>query len=841
MRIVAQHFLRGPNLYSRGSCFLVELDLEDLDGVSSKQIAGFSERLCEIIPTLHEHRCPTGHAGGFVERLRAGTSMAHIVERVAIELQCLAGTRVGFGRTRLACGKPRHYRVVCAYQLTHVVEYAMEIAIGLLTALGHGQSYDLKTRLESLCAVANKHTIGASTRAVVEAAATRGIPVLRITEDADLFQLGWGSRRKLLRATITGEAAHIAVKIASDKHLTRILLDEASLPVPQAEIVISVDEALRAAREMCGSVTIKPLDADQGEGVTVGICGEEAIGRAFEQARRFSRKVIVEAFIEGHDFRVLVIGGRIAAAARLHPPRLIGAGTRTIRQRVELENPDPACGDGDANLSTGSAAEDVTDLVHPDTRDICIRAARKIGLDIAGIDLVCADISQPLKAQRGAIIEVNAAPGIRMHEFPAQGKPRDIRGAIVESMFDPGDTGRIPVIAVTGTNGKTTTTLLISHGLRLAGLNTGTTTTEGIFINGRAVDIGDCTGYWSARTLLTSAEVDAAVLETARGGILKRGLAFDHCDVGVLLNVTNDHLGLDGVETLADMTRVKAIVVRCATRAAVLNAEDPRCVAVAGSLISGCQVFYFSMDPDNAVLQRHLEEGGRAVYLQDALLVLAEGKGRRPLLEVNSMPIAMRGHARHNIANALAAAAALSAAGHGPELIVSALASFTSDAKHNPLRCNVFDVQGVTVIVDYAHNTVACKALTAMARSMLDSPGARLLAVATAPGDRRPGDLFEVGQVYGAGVDELIVYESNQRGRGEGETSRLILDGARSAAAGRLVCSEADVRDAVALGLSHCRKGDVLVFTCADTLEHLVEAVRRTDPKAAEKIAQEIA
>ncbi len=543
MKVVGKHFLRGPNLYSRGPCFLALLDLQDLDEVSSQQIPGFSERLCELIPTLHEHRCSPRHPGGFVERLRDGTYLAHIVEHVTIELQCLAGTRVGFGRARRVRGKPRHYRVVCAYQLAHVVERAMELAIELLTALARGDRFDLQTPLAALRAIAEKRAIGTSTRAVIEAAAKRGIPILRITEEANLFQLGWGSRQRRLQATVTGDTGHVAVKIASDKHLTKALLSEANLPVPQGDTVTTIDEALRTARRLRGPVTIKPLNANQGKGVTVAARSKEEITQAFEQARRFSRTVIVESFIKGHDYRVLVTGGRVAAAARRRPPCVTGDGAKTIRELVELENLDPARGEGhasiltkipldeharavldkqglnfdsvpdagtvvvlrgNANLSTGGTAEDVTDLVHPQTRDICIRAAHKIGLDVTGIDLVCTDIGQPLQAQRGAIIELNAAPGIRMHEFPSRGKPRDAGGAIVESMFEPGDKGRIPVIAVTGTNGKTTTTLLISHAVQLAGLNTGTATSEGIFINGCAVDKGDCTGYWSARTLLTS-------------------------------------------------------------------------------------------------------------------------------------------------------------------------------------------------------------------------------------------------------------------------------------------------------------------------------------------------
>jgi cyanophycin synthetase len=877
MKIVAKHLLRGPNVYSRRPCYLVVLDLEDLDEVSSARIPGFVERLCALLPTLHEHRCSPRRPGGFVERLHDGTYMAHIAEHVAIELQCLAGTPVGFGRARSVRDQARHFRVVCAYKVEQVVTRAMEIAVDLVETLARGKEFDLQSPLAALRAIAEQHAVGTSTRAVIDAAARRGIPVTRVTEEANLFQLGWGSRQKRLLATVTEDTGHIAVRIAADKHLTKVLLAEANLPVPRGEVVSSAEEAVRAARRLRAPAAIKPLNGNHGKGVTVDVRGQTEVTAAFETARRHSRQVIVETFVRGEDHRILVAGGKVVAAARRQAPRVTGDGVKTIRELVEIENLDPARGEGhaniltkialdeharavlskqgldfdsvlpagqlailrgNANLSTGGTAEDVTDRVHPETRHICVRATQKIGLDVAGIDLVCDDISKPLQEQGGAIIELNAAPGIRMHQYPSRGQPQDAGAAIAESMFPMGDRGRIPVLAVTGTNGKTTTTLLISHALGLSGLTVGTTTTEGIFVKGRMISKGDCTGYWSARTVLGSPDVDAAVLETARGGILKRGLAFDRCDVAVVLNVSSDHIGLDGVETVADMARVKGVVARCATRAAVLNAEDPHCAAMARRLLRGCEPFFFSMNPDHPVLLQHLDRGGRATYLESGQLILARGGERRVLLESATMPMAMNGHARHNVANALAAAAALTAFGHPPEAIVAALQSFTCDAKQNPLRCNAFDVHGVKVIVDYAHNKVACEALTTMTRSML-GPDARAVGVVTAPGDRRAADLFEIGKVYGGGFDELIVFDSNPRGRNKGETPALILEGARSSAAGRGLHDESDVRDALALGLSLCRPGDVLVYTCPDTIEHLVDAVRRTDPACADRIARE--
>jgi cyanophycin synthetase len=492
---------------------------------------------------------------------------------------------------------------------------------------------------------------------------------------------------------------------------------------------------------------------------------------------------------------------------------------------------------GNANLSTGGTAEDVTDLLPESTRRLCVRAAAKIGLDVAGIDIVCRDIAVPLDEQGGAVIEVNAAPGIRMHQHPSSGQARDAGESIVEGMFGHDD-GRIPVVALTGTNGKTTTTLLMAHTVRLAGRVTGVTTTHGVYIDGKQVASGDCTGYWSARTVLASPDVEFAVLETARGGILKRGLAFDRCDVGIVLNVAADHLGLDGVDTIEDLAQVKAVVPMSASRAVVLNAEDPLCVAMARRIHPDVEIIYFAMEADNPVLLRHLEEGGRATYFQDNAVVVADATYHQELLRVESMPIAFGGRARYNIANALAAAAGLMASGFSNLQIATGLSTFVSDGKTNPLRTNVFDVRGVTVIVDYAHNKAAYAALVEMARALL--PG-QLVGIVTAPGDRRDADLMDVGRVCGAGFDELVVYDSAPRGRAAGAAVDLILRGAEEVVGvSDTLHRELDVGKAIRLGLSLCGRGDVLVFACGTSLDVFVEAIREMDPESAQKIAAQV-
>jgi cyanophycin synthetase len=861
MKIAEQRFLRGPSLYAATPCLLAVLDL-----AGQQDAAGLGARLLALLPAM-----PAEAAA----RLSDCQAAHEALEPVVMELQRLAGAPGAFGTTKLDPAKPGRAKVVCGYTVEQVAGQALRTAAALIDACARHDAFDLDAALADLRDTAQRHAIGTSTAAVLAAAHRRGIPSLRLTEDANLFQLGWGSRQKRLQATITGATNHVAVGIASDKQLTKTLLDQAGVPVPAGASVTTLDAALREARRIKGPVTVKPLDANQGKGVTVNCTSPGDMARAFAFAQKYGRHVIVEEYLRGRDYRVLVTGRKVAAAAWRRPPHVTGDGVSTVRALVDAENRNPARGDGhtniltkiplddlalqvlagqdygldsvpaagahvdlrgNANLSTGGTAEDVTDLLPEETRDICIRAARTIGLDVAGIDIVCQDIARPLRAQKGGIIEVNAAPGIRMHQYPSRGTPRDAGAAIVDALFGEDD-GRIPVVAVTGTNGKTTTSLLIAHATRLAGLRTGVTTTEGVYIDGERIVKGDCTGYRSARTVLASPDVDFAVLETARGGIVKRGLAFDRCDVAVVLNVSADHLGLDGIDTVAELARVKSVVAKRAHSAVVLNAEDDHCVAMAADLAHGVEVLYFSLDPDSPVLLRHVENGGRAAYLEDNAIVLANGTCHEALLDVRTMPCTLKGAARYNIANGLAAAAALVATGFSSEEIAAGLRSFVSDWKHNPLRSNVFDVDGVTVIFDYAHNAAAYAALAETARAM--TPG-RLVGVVAAPGDRRDDDLVAIGETCAAGFDELVVYETENRGRAAGDVAALLVRGARL---GRFDADhlrvELNVHEAIRAGLARCVPGDVLVFGCGSALTELTDAIRPTSPATARRIEAE--
>ncbi|MRX10098.1 cyanophycin synthetase [Pseudoduganella sp. FT25W] len=878
MNIVKQHVLRGPNLYSNQPCLLTVIDLQELRDHDTAALPGFNERLLALLPSLYDHRCSVGQYGGFVQALNQGANLAHVVEHVTIALQCLAGTPTYLGRTHEVRGMPGHYRVVSSFELEHVAIDACDLAMSLVRGLA-SNAPDLAQQLENGVAAlrdtAEHHAIGTSTGAILRAAIRQGIPYQRLTEDANMFLLGWGAQQKRLQATITGDTGYIAVGIASDKQLTKALLQEAGVPVPEGVSVRTVEQALRAARELEGLVTIKPLDGNHGRGVSTRCGTPDDVKLAFERAREHGRTIIVERDIPGDDYRILVAGERVVAAALRRPAAVTGDGVSTVRELVEQENRNPARGEGhtniltripldghaettlatqdlsfdsvpvegrrvlmrgNANLSSGGTAEDVTDRLPPETLAMCVRAAQKIGLDVAGIDLVCEDISVPLNGRNGAVIEINAAPGIRMHEYPSAGVPRDAGAAIVESMFGNQD-GRIPVIAVTGTNGKTTTTLMIEHALRQAGITTGCTTSEGVFVNGQEIKRGDCSGYWSARSVLSAPDVEFAVLETARGGILKRGLAFDRCDVSVLLNVSEDHIGLDGVETLEDLAAVKAVVLQAASGAVVLNAEDARCRAVGDTLDEDVERIYFSCDATHPALLQHLKAGGRATWLQDGALMASDGAGQQHhLLDAAEMPSTLGGCARHNIANGLAAAAALMASDLGNGAIAAGLRSFVSDARHNPMRANLYDVNGVRVIVDFAHNPAAFEALAATARAMTTG---RTVAVVTSPGDRRERDFQQIGQICGAGFDTTVVYEweSEHRGRTPGERAAMMQAAARSARGTEGgVLMETDPAQALRLGLAQCQPGDVLVYACGSSVSELVDALRPVDPVSAARI-----
>jgi len=619
MKIEGIRTLAGPNVYTHRPALLMRLDLGVLAGRESREFEGFDERLLAALPGLPEHHCSKGCAGGFVERLREGTYFGHVVEHVALELTGLAGIGVTHGKTRVEA-EPNLYNIVVEYKAEQATRHLLETAVALVWALVRGETFPVEEKVKEARRIAARTELGPSTRAIVDAAARRRIPWARVGTGS-IVQLGWGVQRRFVQAAVSEQTSAVAVELASDKNLTKLVLEQAAIPVPRGQVVETEDEALAAFRHLGPPVVVKPLDGRQGSGVSLNLSTAEEVREAFHLARDFSSSVLVEELLDGRNYRVLVVGGEVVAASERLPCHVTGDGTRSIAELIEVANRDPLRGEGHekpltkivvdgivlahlrkrgltladvpgagefvtlrdgSNLSTGGVARDVTDEVHPTVGDLCVRAARAVGLDICGVDLVVPDISAPFEQGRGGVIELNASPGLRMHHHPSEGRARDAGGKIVEMLFPEGD-GRVPLISVTGTNGKTTVTRMAGHVLASTGLTVGVTTTDGIWVGGRQVAQGDTTGPHSARTVLSDPTVQAAVLETARGGIARRGLGYDWSDVGVITNIQPDHFGQDGIRSLEDLVYIKSLVAErvCDGGTPVLNADDEQLVRLA--------------------------------------------------------------------------------------------------------------------------------------------------------------------------------------------------------------------------------------------------------------------
>lgn len=807
MQIISIRELKGPNIYSYRPVMKVRLDLGAQAETPSNEIPHFVERLTTVLPNLIEHYCSLGYRGGFVKRLQEGTYLAHVFEHVTLELQAAAGYDVRFGKAR-SNGSAGIYDVVIGYLSNAAAMEAIRQAEKLLNALIAGSLYDAAAAIKAVMAAGESDRLGPSTEAIYRAARGRGIPVSRIGQE-NLLTLGWGFRQQRMWTTISSKTGMLATDLACDKDLTKQILANAALPVPEGQVVKTASQAVQAMREIGVPVVIKPLGGNQGKGVTLDIRKAEEAERAFAIAAEFDNRVVIEQFIPGRQYRLCVINGKLIAAAERIPAYVIGNGQATIQQLVDQVNLDPQRGDGhekpltkitidsvalitlarqgltpdsipvagrtvyireNANLSTGGTAVDVTDIVHPETIRMVERAAKLIGLDIAGVDIVSSDITQSLR-DGGAIIEVNAAPGIRMHHYPAAGKPRDVASAIIDYLFPHGDQGRIPVISVTGTNGKTTVTRMIGHIWQRAGYKVGMTTTDGIYINGECVMPGDTTGPASARIVLNDPGVEVAVLETARGGLVRGGLAFDYCDVGIVTNITEDHLGQDGIEDLNDLAYVKALVLETVKPDgfAVINADDAYSATLAKRTRG--EIVYFSLEPDNLMIRRHLGRGGKAVFVRDGMIYAANGKDAKPLLPAANIPATLGGIATHNLQNALIAAAACYCLRIPFSYICEGLMSFDE----NPGRFNLISLDHLCVCIDYGHNPAGYLATISTARRM----GAhRLVGVIAAPGDRRDDVVINVGRIAGHGFDVIYIKEdADLRGRKPGETAALLQQG----------------------------------------------------------------
>jgi cyanophycin synthetase len=896
MRVLERAVYRGPHVFGDVPMVRIQVDLGSLEDRPSNRIDGFVDRLLAVLPSVGQHACSLGHKGGFQERLVEGTWLGHVAEHVAIDLQRQAGADVTRGKTRSVKDRPGVYDVLFEYDEEEVgllagrlalelvdsllpVELAGVRGLGVLHAGVGGEAFDLAAAVEALKRLERRVGLGPTTGSIVAEARRRGVPVMRL-DNRSLVQLGWGRKQQRIRASITGRTAFIGVDTASDKDLTKALLGQAGVPVPRGEVVRTADEALRAAERIGVPVVVKPLDGNHGRGVSTNLTEPESIRRAFELAAQISRKVVVETYFTGNDHRLLVVGGELVAVAERVPAQVVGDGQSTISQLIAEVNRDPRRGEGHeqmltkikvdalvedllafhkltlesvpaagqvvmlrdtANLSTGGTAVDRTDDIHPDNACIAIRAAMTLGLDIAGVDFVCPDISKSAREVGGGIVEVNAAPGFRMHLQPTVGKPRPVAPAVVRMLFPGNENGRIPIFAVTGTNGKSTTARMLAHILRQTGLTVGLTSTSGVYVNSERVLKADASGPKSARMVLRDPMVDAAVFEVARGGLLREGLAFDRCDAGAVTNIAADHLGIKGVDTIEDLAWVKSVVVEnvAGDGVSVLNADDPLVARMRRR--AGGRIAYFTLRGGRQMprfLRDHVDRGGLVVAREadsgGGELVVHQNGRRRLLMRAAEIPATLGGLAEFNVANALTAVAM--AVGHGVsyESVRLALATFGTSFEQNPGRLNLFDGHGFRVIVDYAHNPASLTALGDLLAKLRPMYG-RQIGMVTVPGDRRDDDIRQMGEVAAHLFDELVFREDpSRRGRAEGEIIGLLVEGARRAGIDEArIHRVADELKAADACMSMARPGDLVVLTpteVEDMWRHVLSYRARRGP-----------
>ncbi len=847
MIIIDMEVFQGRNIFSHKPVVKMIVDIGDLADTSTSDIPGFNARLLSWFPGLNQHHCSTGYEGGLVERLFEGTFIAHVTEHLALELQCINGYEVFFGKTRIL-EEPSTYCIIFEYSLAECARDFGETAIDIVTALIDDRPDLLEEYLDLLRRRVSYYALGPSTRALMTEARKRGIPVRRLDENS-LLQLGYGSRSRLIEASLPDSTGCVAVDLAKNKPLVKKLLADHGIPVPEGCLVYSENDAVAMAKKIAYPVVIKPFDANQGRGVSTNINSEELLRTAYRLARQLAGRVMLEKHITGKDYRLLVVGDKIAAAAERTPPYVTGDGIHTIEELVALENSNPLRGWGhekpmtrialdgiaiellgrsdlaintvlppgesvylrqNGNLSTGGYATDCTDIVHPANRLLAITAARIIGLEIAGIDLVCPDISQPVETSHGAVIEVNAAPGLRMHLFPREGAGVNVAAKIIDFMY-PDETYSIPIVSITGTNGKTTVTRLVSHVLALTGKRVGMTCSSGTYLGNTCISRGDNTGPRSARSLLYRQDVDIAVLETARGGIVRHGLGYDLADVGVVLNVRNDHLGQDGLEYLEDLAFAKALVVEAIkhTGYAILNADDTMLPYLTRGI--GASLIYFAKSLDNPIVREHIAAGNIAVIQEHEQLAIYWQGCRVTLIRIADIPITFGGKIACNIENALAATACLFALGIPDHIITQGLASFTPDPEVNAGRFNLFDMGEYRVLLDYAHNLDGYHAVIDFANSLTPT---RKVGIIGLPGDRMDSNIIEAGKLAGTAFDSLYIKEDQDtRGRASGEVATLLFKGALSGGA-RLENINIELNEGQALrsAISNAQPGDLIIM-----------------------------
>lgn len=873
MKIESIKAIGGANVYSHHPVLIMRFDLEELKNKQSLELPNFNRQLLEILPKLHEHTCLRGYIGGFVESLNEGTKFNHVIEHVALELLSLAGFEMRDGN--FCINSKDDSKVVIETTKVETTKFLMPVAAELVEAVAKEKTFFYEEKIVEAKEIAADTELGPSTQAIVKAAERRGIPWSRENEYS-LVQLGYGKNLHYVRAGMTDRTSSIAGDLAGDKDETKKRLYKFSIPVPDGEIVQTEDEAVAALESLGAPVVVKPLDGRQGEGVSLDLSTAEEVKKAFQIAKEYSKKVLVEELFEGKNYRVLVVDGKMIAASERLPCYVTGDGEHTISQLIEIENRNPLRGIGHEkpltkikitpvltasmkkegwkledvpgngiramlcagmNLSTGGTARDVTDEVDESVRAMCERAARIINLDICGIDLVVKDISEPMPKEKGGIIEVNAVPGLRMHTHPSQGKPRDVGGAIVEMLYPHGKAARIPIIAITGTNGKTTVTRMISHILSESGLTVGTTTTDGIFINGAEIVKGDTTGPISAKTILSDRAVEVAVLETARGGIVRRGLGFDWSDISVLTNISEDHIGQDDIHSIDDLINIKALIAERIRLGGtlVINADDKNSLRVLErEKVKNSQkvIVYFSLDENNPLVEYHVANGGLAYFRKGDEIIEAQGKSFQSIIKLADIAVTMNGAAEFQVANVLASVAACRAKGLSIQKI-SKLKTF-ENAAHNPGRNNLYKVKNGYALIDYGHNAGAFEAVCKMAANW---KGFSVTGIIGVPGDRDDRIIKEAAQIAARGFNKIVIKEDvDLRGRQTGEVARLLCEAVNREVPNLRCDIVLDEVKAFSDALDKLENNEIVVIFY-DKLAPILEVLKRHNAVAANSIA----
>lgn len=861
--------MRGPNYWSirRPKLIVMVLDLEEMENYPTDKIPGFGERIKGLMPGLYSHRCSEGVEGGFFHRVDRGTWMGHVIEHVALEIQTMAGMDTGFGRTR-GYGEEGVYHVVFSYKEEAVGRYAAEAAVRICESLIAAKDHDLDADIQRMRELRESNRLGPSTGSIVKEAESRGIPWIRLNSSS-LCQLGYGANQRRIQATVTSKTSNIGVDLACDKEETKYILEQSSVRVPKGDIIWDEEDLKKACDAVGYPLVIKPIDGNHGRGISVNIKDFKEATAAFKVAQEVSSSVIVETYIEGHDYRLLVINNKLVAAAKRTPAHVIGDGHSTITELIDEVNKDPRRGYGHenvltvidindltigliqkkgytpesvlaknetlllkdtANLSTGGTAEDVTDIVHSSNVFMAERISRLIDLDICGIDVMTTDITKPLEETGGAVLEVNAGPGFRMHLAPTIGLPRNVASPVLDELFPKGENGRIPIVAITGTNGKTTTTRLIAHMAKMSGCRVGYTTSDGVYIQNRLLMAGDCTGPQSAEFVLRDPTVNFAVLECARGGLLRAGLGFRYCDIGIVTNVESDHLGLKGINTVDQLARVKAVIPETVLPGgyAILNADDDRVYNMRRGL--DCEVALFSMDENNPRILDFQEDNGLTAIFEENYVTITRGKWKMRIMRVENIPITYGGKATFMIQNVLAAVLAAHVRGISIEDMKAALETFLPSPSQTPGRLNLFKFNNFNFLVDYAHNPSGMRALGQFTDSY-DAPWR--VGIIAGIGDRRKQDTIEIGAMAAGMFDEIIIrQDENLRGRTEEELTGYIEEGIKSIKPELKTIKINSEQEAIKYAIKNAPK-NALIVLCSDVIAEALKLLENLKVKEA--------